>query len=265
MPTRFWFPASEAAAVSPAFTAGWDNTGQAVRRRLAHVKGTSALTGGTIIQWSGSGQTDALDRQYVSDEMAAGVVFQSGVTTCKCYLMARQFAGSDEVEQRPLSIRVFSSDGSTVRATVWAKNLYASINELTTTYTNRSWANGDTATGSYTTVDGDRLVVEIGYEEDAFSGTSDAQALWGELGTDIPENESNTTQNPGWIEFSNTITMAADVAGQPTMRRWGGVPGMPPGGIKIGRSWCRGKSIKGKQLWLPETRVLFPEKMLLTG
>lgn len=33
------------------------------------------------------------------------------------------------------------------------------------------------------------------------------------------------------------IAGAAAPAGQPTMRRWGGIPSMTPGGRKIGRSW----------------------------
>lgn len=38
---------------------------------------------------------------------------------------------------------------------------------------------------------------------------------------------------PEWVPY----TVAAPAGGQPTMRRWGGVPGMVPGGLRIGRGW----------------------------
>ena len=98
MATRFYFPASEAAAVTPGFDAGWNYNSEALRRRLARPKGSSAIAAGTQVGAWTAAQTPehmALDRQYISDEIAAGTI--SG--TCKGQLMVREHNNGDNVDK----------------------------------------------------------------------------------------------------------------------------------------------------------------------
>lgn len=216
MPTRLYFPESTASPVNPSFTAGWSYNSEAVRRKLANVKGTSAITVGTQIGPFGQTQK-ALDRQYVSTGMAAGITFTSGSTTAKCYLMLREYAGTDNVDQTGVVIKIVSEDGSTVRATLYDNitfgGTYVGTVEFINNATHRNEAilDGDACGASYTTIIGDRLVVEIGYLLASGSGTTpEASAKWGENATDLPENRTQTTNGAGWIEFSNTITFIGE-------------------------------------------------------
>jgi hypothetical protein len=173
MPTRFYFPASTAADVSPVFTGPWDNTASAGRYKLAQTKGSSAITTGSTIS-APSGGNGGLDRQYISDPMSAGITFTSGSTTVKGQLMTREYNNGDNLDRLIMLVKIVSQDGNTLRATVWNKNIYGTAEEFinNATHRNNTIANLDVATASYTTVQGE------------------------------------TTDGAGWIEFSNTITFS---------------------------------------------------------
>jgi hypothetical protein len=207
MATRLYFPLDEAPAITPAFAAGWSYNSEGLRRKLADTKGSSAITiGSQIGPWT-SGQL-ALDRQYISTRMDAGITFTAAVTTVKAQLMVREYNNGDNVDRISLHIRILSEDGLTVRATL--RNGASAQAEFVNNATHRNKSH--TAAGvsaTYTTVLGDRLCVEIGYTDNSGS-TPEASAKWGENATDLPENETQTTDGAGWIEFSNTITFAGE-------------------------------------------------------
>jgi hypothetical protein len=212
MATRLYFPASDAAAVSPAFNAGWDYVSEALRRKLADTKGSSAITAGTQIgPWTPG--DFALDRQYVSTRLAAGIVFTAGVTTYKGQLMTREFNNSDNANSIRHNIKIVSEDGSTVRVELTGGGIAGSSSTTefinNATHRNKQIKDATIVGDSYTTVLGDRLVIELGYS-DSSGSTPEASAKWGENATDLPENETQTTDGAGWIEFSNTITFAGE-------------------------------------------------------
>lgn len=206
MASRFYFPASTAAEVSPAFDAAWTDTSEAARRMLSEFKGSSAITGGTRIgPLSGTAGHSGLDRQYVSRSLAAQTI--SG--TVKMYLQVRENNATDNVDQLQLCITVVSGDGSTVRGTLLSKGNYGPTAEFVSTlgtFRNKAGADGDSLS-SVNALAGDRIVVEIGYSNSTAGTTPEAEARWGEVGTDLAENETDTSANPGWIEFSGTIAM----------------------------------------------------------
>jgi len=163
MARRFYQPTGDVPAVSPAFDAAWTLTGSAVRRRMMTVVKTAndAVANGGAIASNASGDV-VLHRQYVSDPMNAGLVFDTS-TTYKCYLQALESAINDNAFPR-MGVRIVSYDGSTVRATLLAVADYSTPTEFNTALRNKIFANGDTGTNaSYTTQTGDRLVVELGH------------------------------------------------------------------------------------------------------
>lgn len=212
MATRLYFPATEPSAVTPAFYTGGGtyDTSEAVRRKLADVKGSSAITVGTQI---GPFSGDAgLDRQYVSTRMAAGITFQNGVTTVKGQLMCREYANTDNVNQLHFTVRIFSEDGLTllVSYTTLTSVVAEYINNAT--HRNKSISSTALSGGSdYTTAAGDRLVIDIAHRTTVGGTTPEASAKYGEDATDLPENETQTTDGAGWIEFSNTITFLGEI------------------------------------------------------
>ena len=215
--TRLYFPAAELPAVTPAVQTGWSDSSERESRSLSSSKGTSAITAGqTVDILEDQANYDDLDRQYISTRMAANVTFTNASTTVRAVVMMREFATTDDVTQCIMGIRVMSEDGTTLRATLLAVANYGPTLEFinNATMRNKRCADGDTVTATYTTVLGDRLVVEIGYMTDGAETSPQAAAKWGENATDCAENETNTTDCAGWIEFSNAITWAGENAGK---------------------------------------------------
>ncbi len=212
MATRFYFPASEAAAATPNFDGGWNYTSEALRRRLAKPKGSSAIAAGTQIGAWTAGQTPehmALDRQYISDPIVGGTI--SG--TAKGQLMVREHNNGDNVDKLICKAWVMKPDG-TSRGTLLAIAHYGTAGEFINNVSMRNCiiANGD-GLSSVDAIDGDRIVLEIGYQGTG-TATPEASAKWGENATDLPENQTQTTDGAGWFEFSGTITILHQGAGQ---------------------------------------------------
>ena len=123
-------------------------------------------------------------------------------------------ANNNNINRQPISIRIFSRDGTTLRATLLALAHYGPATTewpFVGTLVNRKLADGDVLTGSYTTVAGDRLVLEIGGQVSSAGGSSvtGQQRLESAQTTDLPEDETTTANNNSWFEFSNTITFEA--------------------------------------------------------
>jgi hypothetical protein len=205
--TRVYFPVDTPTTVSPA-AAAWTDTTQITRLKMTTTKGATAITLGSAIAVPGPAGQNALDRQYISDPIATGTDFTGA--TVKGYLMVEEAQTADNVDQLISCIKVVSEDGSTLRATLLALGANGTVAEFTTTNggRNKAIANGD-ALSAYTTVAGDRLVIELGYGCSTLGSSPNAWAAWGDTGTDVPENETNTTAGPGWVEFSNTFTFVA--------------------------------------------------------
>jgi hypothetical protein len=209
--TRMYFPATTAAAVSPTYDTGWNYNSEAGRYKLVSTKGSSAITVGTRIgAWTATAGQKALDRQYVSDPLS-GAQTVSG--TVKLQLMVREYATSDNVDQIILVMTVVSNDGGTVRGTLLSIGNYASTGEFinNATHRNKKGADGDSL-NSVSAQDGDRIVVEIGYSNSTSATSPEGSAKWGENATDLPEDETQTTNGAGWIEFSANLTFQATTA-----------------------------------------------------
>ena len=97
-----------------------------------------------------------------------------------------------------------------VRATPLAVADYSTATEWFTSIRNKAFADGDAGTGSYTTVTGDRLVIEIGHNDTAGTSIS-GSSRFGSIGTGgaLPENETDAgaTLVP-WFDTSNTATVS---------------------------------------------------------
>lgn len=208
MATRFYFPETEAAAVSPTISAEWEHQ-NAVRRRLLTTPDASTLTS-TAYTPDGADDTtdkDSHHRQYVSDALAAQTIVAS---TFKI-----QFQGLEPNLSCNMSLtwKVFicSNDGTTIKETLVA--IQRDGTELVINasgVTNR----GDSALSVLANLeDGDRLVCEVGVGGTPVSGAGinghNATLRWGcnASGGDLPENdtETGTTFRP-WLDCSQTLT-----------------------------------------------------------
>lgn len=227
MATRFYFSPTviPSAGVTPAFAA-WTRTTEGVRRVMKTAKPGDAMT--NLTAWantSPAANASALFVQFTSDPLPAGIAFAT-TDTIKCYIRAQESATNDNVNRQPICLKVVSYDGGTIRSTLKA---LGHIGPNTTewingTLTSKTWADGDTLDANYTTVDGDRLVLEIGGQVDATGGTSvtGTISIGSNSATDIAENETVTAANNPWFEISRTFTMRVNSlpVWQVPWRRW---------------------------------------------
>src|SRR3990167_7437907 len=210
MVTRLYFPStSSPPLVSPAIDSVWDAFGEMSRRLMNKVRGSSASAIGTQISWTAASAA-ALDRQYIGDPMAAGNTFNGATLTGQ--LMVREYATGDNSQYLYCGIRICNSIG-TIRTTLVTTATHTTLAEFinNASHRNAKLFDGDAipSSATYITALGDRLVVEIGYGDNAGT-TPEASGKWGEDGSNLPINNTQTAYGNPWIEFSN------NVAWQPT-------------------------------------------------
>lgn len=227
MATRFYFSPTALPGnnVQPAFAA-WTRTTEGIRRTMKTTKPGDAMS--SLTAWantSPAANASALFVQFVSDPLPAGIAFAT-TDTIKCYIRANESATNDNINRQPICVKIVNFSGDTIQSTLKA---LGHIGPNTTewvngTLTSKTWADGDTLDANYTTVDGDRLVVEIGGQVDATGGTTvtGTISIGSNSATDIAENETVTAANNPWFEISRTFSMRVNsmpVWQNPT-RRW---------------------------------------------
>lgn len=99
-----------------------------------------------------------------------------------------------------LLINVVDPDGLDERYAI-ASTYGSSIS--TSTLTNRG---GGITSSAVTARDGDILIIEVGFEKGTASSESVSIRIGDNGGSDLPENETSTSDFNGWVEFANTLT-----------------------------------------------------------
>lgn len=202
MATRFYIQAGSTPSVTPAFDAGWSSASAAVRRVLGTTK--DATTEQSTASITSGANNSALVVQAVSPPLAA----QTIVGTFSMVGRVLEISANDNVTKRHRSIRVYSGDGLTLRGTLSAYAATASTTEITTTFAGQQHAINNGVT-SVDCLEGDVIVVEWGY---GMSGTGTSPQVtmeWGGDGTDHANANADTTGTVMWVEFSQTLTFAA--------------------------------------------------------
>lgn len=206
MATRLRLPASGSPAVSPSFQS-YSHSAATTRRTLPTA---DSSTLGDVAQTPDAADHlvagDTFHSQFVSDQLAAGIAFVTS-DTVKYAIQCLEANGGNNLFVQ-LHVRVVDAAGTTEQAVLLTKSLDGT--ELPTSLNCRTASHS--LTGNYTTVAGDRIVVEFSVSgtPTAAGGTQghNATLRWGSAGAggDLAENESQTgtTLNP-WIEFSRTL------------------------------------------------------------
>lgn len=209
MATRFRLTADTTAPqVSPTLQSYSHSTPGTVSRQLRTADAsTLATTAYTPDAGDHLVAGDALQGQFVSFPMAAGAQFTNGATikfAVQCLM-----AHANNAQQVQLFASIVDLAGTSVRRTLRTKVLEG-VN-MATALTNRFLTTTQDG-ATYTTVRGDRLVVEFSCSgtPTAAGGTQghNVSMRWGSSGGgDLAENDTETgTTFNGWIEFAPTIT-----------------------------------------------------------
>jgi hypothetical protein len=210
--TTLYFAATAAPPVSPTTDpdAGWTSTSLREERALNDVKGSTAIAVGSTIDTAAGAGSSGLDRVYVSRRLN-GAQTISG--TADMQLMVREFATTDNVDRGLIKAYVVNAAATSITGTLLALGNYGPTLEFINNATcrNKTYIDGDAIT-TVNANDNDRIVLEIGYQNSAAGTTPQAAAKWGENATDLPVNETQTTDGAGWFKLSATLTFRAEAA-----------------------------------------------------
>jgi|GEM_PF-5488312 len=209
--TRFYFPDTTTASVSPAFTTSWTETSQADFRRMVTSRVNSPMTNKTITALPSSVPEYILSRQYISDPIAGGSI----AGTVKGQFRCSEFPASLDATLAVL-IKVVSHNGDTLRGTLLALSASdekSSPPEFSISLENRRLMDVTENTSLTLTPvvaqPQDRIVVELGVREASNIITRTASINFGDnSSTDLGENENENAANNPWIEFSPAIVPA---------------------------------------------------------
>ena len=201
MATRFYLPSTGAAAVAPDYDGAWEDTASASRLAAVTEKISSAMANAAISGDSDATDKDYLTRQYVSVPIAAQTI---SVQTIKFQVRAQEDSSNNNLFTT-IGIRVVTNDGSSVRGTVLAVTSDNTEMVVNSTPENRQFS----ATSTQVIAEAnDRIVIEVGVGGDPSpAGNHDGYLVIGDnSGTDLPENDTETSAYNPWVEFANTLT-----------------------------------------------------------
>jgi hypothetical protein len=132
--------------------------------------------------------------------MAASILFNSSTTFELC-IRCDESTSSGDLYLR-VHMFIVSNDGGTVRAFSWTAQ---DGTEFGTTFTSRSLTYSG-ASGSYTTVAGDRIVIEVGWYKGA-SGSVTGNIQWGSASAsnDLVGDGDIGSPDNAWFETNATV------------------------------------------------------------
>lgn len=217
MATRFYFPSTGTADVSPAFDAEWNDSSSVTRRPLNRTRGTSAFVEISDTETSALSTWDILLGQFVSAPLQAQTL--SG--TFSCVIRARESATGVNARSQ-MVVKVVSNDGATIRGTLFpADTTTTNVNEWVATTTATAVRNAffpkGTASQAFTSLAiqaGDRIVIEVGARtvNTATTAGFTAAMRFGEAAaSDLTADETGVVEGNPWIEFSSTVLLQADL------------------------------------------------------
>lgn len=199
--TRFYFPAEGAGVpnISPAFNAGWEQTGEATRLTLDYKRNLSVLS---VLADNGTRAVpitttqDILCNQFVSGPIPPQTIDTSCLFSAT--IRALEAAATANVTLAVVAY-VVSQDGGTVRGTLYSN--FSTGTEFNTSTEIRIIP--QTAVTAVTTQPGDRIVVEVGGHAAAPSGTTTYTMRQGySAASDIALFEGSSAAGNLWCEFS---------------------------------------------------------------
>jgi len=211
--TRLYFPSTGTPAISPAFGGGWGITTNADRREMVTTRISSTMTNKVGVGTAGTELQ--LLRQYISSQSLAAQTISGTVKG-----QVRGMGTTSTTGNLAVRVATVDSTGTTVTELLVVSHDTSSPNTFTAdpALTNRKFSQ-DSADfvlelASTGVSAGDFLIVEVGYKDQTGNGTRFVTlSLGDDSGTDLAEDETTTTANNPWIEFSGTITFGGGGGG----------------------------------------------------
>lgn len=196
--TKFYLNIAKQAPIAPSsYNAGWNVTSGAVNYHMSSTRDLSTIASKTSGQIGGVAVRKALIDCWVSDELASQTI--TGTFTGQSRMNLNSTTST--TGQGFLYLRILNRDG-TVATDVGT----CTTTNLTTTLTNRTWIS--LSVGTLSIKNGQRICIEIGWNESVGTTTTRTGTLsrGSSSGTDLPANNTTTTANSPWVQFSQTLS-----------------------------------------------------------
>lgn len=232
--TKFYFNINTAPTISPAVDSSWD-TVTGTRRILTL---TPSNSGNTFSTGAGTINQNRAFRQNIYQNLTAGGTTKG---TVRGQFLCSEVSAADNYCVQCV-IRILSGDGLTIRGIVYAADNSVLSNELIAgTETNTGIPRGSNFAAvpvhAVTYFLGDALVIETGIRAFTTSGNAAHIRYTDNAGTDLPIDNSETSQFNSWVEFSDDPNNPFDPNTTPV-----GHPAGAGVGMASGRNW-RGRKI----------------------
>lgn len=234
-------------SIAPAFSSSWEGVQGGVnpnRRFCSPVKRSSVS--GTAGNYSGfeTSTTSPYDvgiMQFISDRLETQTISGTVKGQFRCYE-----TNADADFCAAVVIRVVSADGQTVRGTLLSYFPGSLTSEWATSFTNRQFP-PSTALSEVVCQAGDRLVIEVGFR--SFNTHNTYRLGYVHLNdtaaTDLPEDETTTTEYAPWMEFSQTLNFINDLLASQVMAQ---VEHTIPGLIKASQVFVQVEYTPGTEI-----------------
>ena len=193
--TRFYLPSSGAAEVLPSLTnLGWGDTTSAAPDQIRMRQRNISYTAFANKTATFNVQNSILYRQYVSDPIAGQTI--SGT------LQGQIRASQGKACTTEVGVYLVDNRG-TYKSTLLS--LKTGVSAVAAALTNRYIPAPGTALTSQTSVNGDRIVIEIGMNRTGAGNGASALECGDVAITDQTSDETSTNQYNPWVEFSQDI------------------------------------------------------------
>lgn len=207
MTTRLYLDATaDTVPISPTPDSDWEDTSLLTRVLTDVTPSGENLSTVSFSNANNLGSKDILFRQYISPILTAGqAISGSSLIVGQCRVSETFIANNVGFT---IGIRIIDTDGTTVKATL-SSVFRDSTEAVVGTLTNRHWQRAGSV--SYTTETGDRLCLEIGMggTPGTTGSHSSSMRLGSASGTDLAEDDTETTDNNPWIELPYTLTFVS--------------------------------------------------------
>lgn len=199
MATRFYMSADSFSTVSFSTIGSWGST-VGDHEKLFMYDSNPGDMAFVLESYTGSGQGNIKFRTFVSEGLAAGINMNNATFTT-VYRIGQSSSSANTFAL--FSVGIINSSGT---LQVSHTNEKDGTEVVTSTTTPSSRTNVASTTWTYTTSLNDRLVIEIGWDQDASGSYTQVVSRGNTSGTDLSSTEGDTDiQNP-WFETDKTIT-----------------------------------------------------------
>jgi hypothetical protein len=205
MATRFYLSASgETVPITPSPLSNWENVSIMERVLCNTVKRGLAMTNVDFPSDGDSTNKDILFRQYISPILVAGqTITGSQSIKAQCRVLE-----SSNFNNMFFTIGIYVYRGTGPVKFIFDPTIIRdNVEAATITLINRQFT-AVSAVTNYTTIAGDRIIIEIGMggDQDIDGDHESIMRLGDASATDLSEDNTSTTDNNPWVELSDTLT-----------------------------------------------------------